>query len=185
MQQYKAFGQHRPSVLSFTVKKKQPKEEKMFRYWLAATAIAAVSAIPGIAAYAQKAEFGTPAEARAMLEKVVVGMKADTAQTLAQISKGEGGFKDRDLYPYCVGPDGKYAAHPTASRIGLVQKDVKDKNGKAYGEEMQKVAEEGKIAEVSYVFPRPGGDGSPAPKVGLVTKVAGYVCVVGYYKPAS
>jgi|SRR5215469_9202197 len=152
----------------------------MFRSTLGAVVIAAVSAVSGIAAYAQKAEFGTPAEARAMLEKVVAGMKADTAKTLAQISKGE--FKDRDLYPYCVGPDGKYAAHPNAARIGLVQKDVKDKNGKAYGAEMQKVAEEGKIAEVSYVFPRPGGDGTPVPKVGLVTKVAGYICVVGYYK---
>jgi Single Cache domain 2 len=170
-------------VLSLIVKKNQPKEETMYRRWLAATAIAMVSAVSGMVAYAQKAEYGTPAEARAMLEKIVAGMKADKAQTLAQISKGE--FKDRDLYPYCVGPDGKYAAHPVASRIGLVQKDVKDKNGKAYGEEMQKVAEEGKIAEVSYVFPRPGADETPVPKVGLVTRVAGYVCVVGYYKPAA
>jgi hypothetical protein len=152
----------------------------MFRYRLAAAAIAAVSTVPGIAVYAQKADYGSPAEAIAMLEKVVAGMKADTAKTLAQISKG--GFNDRDLYPYCVGPDGKYAAHPDPSRIGLVQKDVKDKNGKAYGEEMTKVAEEGKISEVNYVFPRPGGDGSPTPKVGLVKKVASYICVVGYYK---
>ena len=86
----------------------------MFRHMLAAAAIAA--AVSGTAAYAQKADFGTPAEAKAMLEKVVAGMKADKAQTLTQISKGE--FKDRDLYPYCVGPDGKYAAHPDASRIG-------------------------------------------------------------------
>jgi hypothetical protein len=176
----KTFGRRRGFMLSFLARKMQPKEENMFRSMLAAAAIAAVSAIPGIAAYAQSAEYGTPAEAKAMLEKVVAGMKADKAQTLAQISKGE--FKDRDLYPYCVGPDGKYAAHPDASRIGLVQKDVKDKNGKAYGEEMAKIAEEGKIAEVSYVFPRPGGDGSPVPKAGLVTKAAGYICVVGYYK---
>ncbi|MGA7326817.1 MAG: cache domain-containing protein [Rhodomicrobium sp.] len=151
----------------------------MLRNMLTAAAFLAVSTM---AANAQKAEFGTPAEAKAMLEKVVAGMKADKEKTLAQISKGEGGFKDRDLYPYCVGPDGKYAAHPNASRIGLVQKDVKDKSGKAYGEEMARVAKEGQIAEVSYVFPRPGGDGSPVPKVGLVTKVAGYICVVGYYK---
>ncbi|MGA7329065.1 MAG: hypothetical protein WBX25_32400 [Rhodomicrobium sp.] len=40
-----------------------------------------------------------------MLEKVVAGMKADKAATIAQINKGEGGFKDRDLYPYCIGPE--------------------------------------------------------------------------------
>ncbi len=152
----------------------------MLRYMPIAIAILTFAAISTMTAYAQKAGFGTPEEARTMLDKVVAGMKSDKEKTLAQISKGE--FKDRDLYPYCVGPDGKYVAHPDASRIGLVQKDVKDKSGKAYGDEMARVAKEGQIAEVSYVFPRPAGDGSPVPKVGLVTKVAGYICVVGYYK---
>ncbi|MGA7329064.1 MAG: cache domain-containing protein [Rhodomicrobium sp.] len=78
-------------------------------------------------------------------------------------------------------PGGKYAAHPAASRIGLVYKDVKDKSGKAYGEEVSRLAEEGKIGEVSYIFPNPI-DHKPTPKVGSYTKVAGYICVVGYYK---
>jgi len=152
----------------------------MLRFVIAAFAALIVFANSAVT-HAQKAEFGTPAEARAMLEKVVAGMKADKAATIAQINKGEGGFKDRDLYPYCIGPDGKYAAHPTASRIGLVYKDVKDKSGKAYGEEVSRLAEEGKIGEVSYIFPIPI-DHKPTPKVGLYTKVAGYICVVGYYK---
>jgi hypothetical protein len=148
---------------------------------LAFTALAALM-LAAPAGRAQKPEFGTPAEARAMLERVVAGMKADKAKTLAEISKGEAGFKDRDLYPYCVGPDGKYVAHPDSSRIGLVLKDVKDKSGKAYGEEIAKTATEVKISEVTYVFPRPGGDVAAVPKVGLVTKVADHICVVGYYK---
>jgi polar amino acid transport system substrate-binding protein len=130
---------------------------------------------------AQKAGFGTPAEARAMLEKVIAGMKADKTITLAQISKGDGGFKDRDLYPYCIGPDGKYVAHPDRSRIGLVYKDVRDKAGKAYGDEVSMLAVEGKIGEVNYIFPRPT-TGIPTPKVGLYTRVGEYICVVGYYK---
>jgi hypothetical protein len=153
----------------------------MFRNVFAAAVLTAL-VISSSTTYAQKAEFGTPAEARAMLDQVVAGMKADRAATLARISKGEGGFKDRDLYPYCVSPEGKYVAHPDPARVGLVLKDVKDKSGKAYGEEIAKVAEEGKIAEVNYVFPRPGGDGSPVPKVGLVAKIGSYICVVGYYK---
>jgi hypothetical protein len=155
--------------------------KSVFRYLLIGS-IGAIAYFSSTSSFAQKAQYGSPAEAKAMLEKVVAGMKADKAATLAQISKGEGGFKDRDLYPYCVGPDGKYVAHPDASRIGLVLKDVKDKSGKAYGEEIAKVAAEGKIAEVSYVFPRPGGDGTPVPKVGLTTKVGDHICVVGYYK---
>jgi hypothetical protein len=47
---------------------------------------------------------------------------------------------------------------------------------------MLKVAEEGKVAEVSYMFPRPGSDTTPVAKVALVTKVADQVCAVGYYK---
>jgi Single Cache domain 2 len=149
---------------------------------LLAGSIAIVAATFSTSLFAQKAQFGTAAEAKAMLDRVVAGMKADKAATLKQIDKGEGGFKDRDLYPYCIGPDGKYAAHPDATRIGLVLKDVKDKSGKAYGEEIGNVASEGKVAEVSYIFPRPGGDGTSVPKVGLVTMVGDYICVVGYYK---
>jgi polar amino acid transport system substrate-binding protein len=132
----------------------------------------------------QKVDFGTPAEARAMLEKVVVGMKSEKTKTLAQISKGGGGFKDRDLYPYCIGPNGKYVAHPDRSRIGLVYKEVRDKAGKAYGAEVSRLAVVGKIGEVNYIFRRPT-DGIPTPKVGLFTKVVGHICVVGYYKRGS
>jgi hypothetical protein len=134
------------------------------------------------AGLAQKAEFGTAAEARAMLDRAVVSMKADPAKTLVEINKGESGFRDRDLYVFCTGPDGKVVAHPDPSRIGLLQKDNKDVNGKPYGAEFAKVAEEGKIGEVDYMFPRPGADKTPVQKVSLVTRVSGHLCGVGYYK---
>jgi hypothetical protein len=38
--------------------------------------------------YAQKAEYGTAAEAKAMLEKTVAAIKADKAKALAMINKG-------------------------------------------------------------------------------------------------
>jgi polar amino acid transport system substrate-binding protein len=133
------------------------------------------------AGHPQKASFGTPAEARAMLERVVLGMKADTAKTLSQITQGEGGFRDRDLYPYCLGPEGKYVAHPDRSRIGLVYKDVYDSTGKGYGYEVSMLASEGEIGEVRYVFARPT-DGMLRPKVGFYTRVAGHICLVGYYR---
>ena len=134
-----------------------------------------------VGGYAQTSSTGTEAEARAMLQRVVAAFKIDPAKTIDQINKGEGGFRDRDLYPSCAGPDGKNAAHPDPTRIGLVQKGIKDVNGKPYGAEFAK-AEEGKVSEVSYVFPKPGPDKTPVQKVGLVTKSNGYVCVVGYYK---
>jgi len=126
-----------------------------------------------------QAQYGTAAEAKAMLEKAATAVKADKAKALAQFAKGEGGFKDRDLYPFCGGPDGNFTAHP--SLTGKSLKELKDKAGKALGEEMYKVATEGKVSEVSYMWPRPGGT-DPVQKVSFVTKVGDQVCAVGYYK---
>ncbi|KLK92204.1 hypothetical protein AA309_15730 [Microvirga vignae] len=132
--------------------------------------------------YAQTAQFGTAEEARALLDRAVASMKPDPANTIAQINKGEGGFKDRDLYVFCYADDKVVAHGNDPTRVGLPTKDLKDTTGKLYGEEMLRVAQEGKIAEVSYMFPRPGPDTTPVSKVALVTKVADHVCAVGYYK---
>ncbi len=140
---------------------------------------AAVAALAGLAFAAVAGEFGTSAEAKAMLEKAVAALKADKAGALAKFTKGEGGFKDRDLYPFCGGPDGNFTAHPTL--VGKSLKDLKDKTGKPLGEEIYKVAKEGTISEVSYMWPRPGTT-EPVQKVSYVTKVGDQVCAVGYYK---
>jgi signal transduction histidine kinase len=131
------------------------------------------------AASALAAEYGTAAEAKAMLEKAVAAIKANKTDALAKFQKGEGGFKDRDLYPFCGGPDGNFSAHP--SLTGKSLKELKDKSGKPLGEEMYKTAQEGKISEVSYMWPRPGST-EPVQKVSYYTKVGDQVCAVGYYK---
>jgi signal transduction histidine kinase len=125
------------------------------------------------------ASFGTAAEAKAMLERAAAAVKADKADALAKFTKGEGGFKDRDLYPFCGGLDGNFTAHP--SLVGKSLKDLKDKAGKALGQEIYAVAKEGEISEVSYMWPRPGTT-EPVQKVSYVTKAGDQVCAVGYYK---
>jgi len=128
-------------------------------------------------------EYGTPAEAKAMLERAVVALKADEAKALEMFTKGEGGFKDRDLYPYCGGPDGNFTAHPTL--VGKSLKGLMDKADppKPLGEEVYEVAEEGEINEVTYMWPRPNDpDKKPVTKVAYVTEVGEQVCAVGYYK---
>ena len=137
-----------------------------------------VMAIAGVAT-AIAAEFGTAAEAKAMLEKAVTALKADKAKALEMFIKGEGGFKDRDLYPFCGGPDGNFTAHPKL--VGKSLKDLKDKAGKALGAEMYKTAQAGKISEVGYMWPRPGSE-EPVQKLSFVTKAGDQVCAVGYYK---
>jgi signal transduction histidine kinase len=140
-------------------------------------ACAALVASAAGTVFAQAA--GTEAEARAMLDKAVAALKTDKAKALDQFAKGEGGFKDRDLYPFCGGADGNFTAHPALT--GKSMKELKDKNGEAMGAKMYAVAQEGKIEPVAYMWPKPGGT-DPVSKVSLVTKIGDQVCGVGYYK---
>jgi hypothetical protein len=87
------------------------REEIMLAKMIAAAAASAVLALSGTA-FAQ--QFGTAAEAKAMLMKAVAAVKADKAKALDMFAKGEGGFLDRDLYPFCFNAgDGR--VHPFAN----------------------------------------------------------------------
>ena len=152
----------------------------MFRKTLlAAAALAAAASI--VPASAQQGQFGTAAQARAMLDKAVAAMRADKTKALAAFNAGSDGFKDRDLYPFCANAsDGVFTAHP--SLRGTQIRDLKDAAGNAFGEQILRAGTaEGQVNEVSYSFPRPGST-APAPKVSYVTKVGDQVCAVGYYK---
>jgi signal transduction histidine kinase len=145
---------------------------------LAPHAIATLAAAALASSAFAAAEFGTKAEAKAMLEQVVADMKKDKEATIAKINKG--GFHDRDLYPFCMrASDGHTTAHPT--NVGTNILELKDKKGKAFGKEMFAVAEEGRMKTVSYLWPRPGKS-EPSEKESYVTKVGDQVCGVGYYK---
>ena len=127
-------------------------------------------------------EYGTPAEAKAMLEKAVAELKKDTAAALDKFIKKADGFGAKDLYVYCGGPDGNFTAHPRL--VGKSLKSLKDKASppKALGEEVYSSAAEGKLSQVAYMWPRPG-ESKASEKVAYVTKVGDQVCAVGYYKP--
>src|SRR5499433_324973 len=73
------------------------------------------------------ADFGTPEEAKAMLERAVAAVKEDKAKALDMFNKGEGGFKDRDLYVWCANAsDGIVTATPYGER-GKQLRDIKGK----------------------------------------------------------
>jgi signal transduction histidine kinase len=144
-------------------------------------AVATAASFLSMTALAQ-GQYGSAAEAKAMLEKAVAAVKADKTKAFEMFNKGEGGFKDRDLYPFCGNAsDGTMTAHPSPQVRAMKMADIKDKTGYALGAEMMKVAAEGKFAEVSYKWPRPGSE-EPVDKVSFVTKVGDQVCGVGYYK---
>jgi len=139
--------------------------------------IAAATGFSNLAVSA--AEFGSATEARAMLEKTISAVKADKTAALTQIAKGENGFRDRDLYPFCGGPDGNFTAHPTL--IGKSMKGLVNASGEPIGTKLYEAAKDGAIAEVSYQWPRPGAT-EPAQKISYVTRIGDQICAVGYYK---
>jgi signal transduction histidine kinase len=151
---------------------------------LAIGALGAMAVMFSSTAFAQ----GTATEAKAMLEKAAVAVKADKAKTLDTINKGESGFLDRDLYVFCFNiGDGKVVAtgstNPAARKvIGLDARTLKDATGKVFGQDLYDAAKEGQITEVSYMFPKPGADTTPVAKISLVTRVGDLGCGVGYYK---
>src|SRR5271170_5252630 len=161
----------------------------MTRSFIIAAASAAVLTL-STAAFAQKAGYGTADEAKAMLLKAVAALKANKANTLDLINEGPGGgFFDRDLYVFCATiSDGKTVAlgNPNAKQlIGTDTRTLKDANGKAFGQELYDAYQkpDGQFTEVSYMFPRPGADKTPVPKVSLATRVSSDLgCGVGYYK---
>ena len=154
------------------------------RIWVQTMCAAAVLSL--VALPVPAADFGTSAEAKAMLEKVAAAMKANEAQTLAALNKGE--YKDRDLYPFCGGPDGKYSAHgANASVVGQDLKSLMDKATppKPLGQEIYTAGQAGKISEINYTWVRPKDvdpDQKPVAKVSYITKIGDQVCGVGYYK---
>jgi hypothetical protein len=151
------------------------------RLLIAAGAVTVLTLSPSV--FAQQG--GTLQEARAMLDKAVAAVKADQAVALAMFNKGEGGFRDRDLYPFCFRiADGKAVATPLAVPAGTDLRTLKDPTGKAFGLEEYAAAQkpEGQITEVSYMFPKPGTTAPVFPKVAFVTKVGDLGCGVGYYK---
>jgi signal transduction histidine kinase len=154
-------------------------EEMMLRH-LALVVSYAAALVLFAATSAPAAHFGTAEEAKAMLERAVAAVKEDEAKALDMFNKGEGGFRDRDLYVFCANvSDGVLTAHPT--NRGKPLQDIEGKHGAPFGQEIMQDASEGTIKETTYWWPRPDSD-KPVEKTSFYTKVGDQICGVGYYK---
>jgi signal transduction histidine kinase len=160
----------------------------MIRTFMIAVTSAAVLALSPTVFAQQPNPHGTADEAKAMLVKAIAAVKANKAKALDMFNKGEGGFLDGDLYVFCVNiSDGKFVAiyNPNAKNLlGTDIRTLKDSNGKASGAEQFAAAKkpEGQFTQVSYMFPKPGADATPVPKVSFTSRAGDLVCGVGYYK---
>ncbi len=157
------------------------------KFGIAAALVAAAIALSP-PAFAQQTR-GTADEAKAMLIKAIAAVKADKAKALDMFNKGEGGFRDRDLYVFCANAsDGTLVAIGNPNLKQALGTDIRageNSTGQAFGEEVYAAMQkpEGQISEVSYVSPTPGADDTLAGKVSLVARADDVLgCGVGYYK---
>ncbi len=159
----------------------------MVRKFVIAAASAAVLAVSP-AAFAEQTG-GTADEAKAMLMKAIAAVRADEAKALDMFNKGEGGFRDRDLYVFCVNANnGTIVAtgNPKLKQaLGTDMRAAQNSRGEPFGAEIYAAIQkpEGQITEVSYMATKPDGDDTPVAKVTFVARADNDLgCGVGYYK---
>ena len=120
---------------------------------------------------------GTESEAKLLLERAVNLMRIDEVVALTMMTIPNGGFHQKDLYPFCTSFSGIQVAHPYGG-AGLDMREFTSSDGKKLYDIMVKNTREGVISKISYKFGKPE-DGSLTIKE--YTKVAFYTRVGNYH----
>jgi cytochrome c len=122
-----------------------------------AVAAVAVGAALAFAGAAPTAKRGTPAEAKAMLQKAVEHYgSAGRAAALEDFTAGKAPFRDRDLYVVCVSADHKIAAnggYPTY--VGRSADEFVDAKGAPLGKAQWDAANRSASGSIEYPLVNP------------------------------
>ncbi len=148
-----------------------------------ATAVAAALALVFLAPAQAKDEFGTRAEAEALVKKAVAHIKsAGNEAAYADFTGKKAGWVDRDLYVVVYGMDGKGIAHgQNAKMVGKDLIDLKDADGKPFVKERTELAaSKGKFWQ-EYKFTDPVTK-KVLPKEMYCERVEAVITCVGVYK---
>jgi hypothetical protein len=152
---------------------------------LLACAVAAYALFGSIGS-AKAEEFGTSAQARAMIQRAIDALKANEGDAIKAFGdKNNDQFHVLDLYVFCINlADGKFTSQLDQSLVGTSAEDLRfgdDQYGKRILSTVRG-APEGKIISVAYNALRPGTNSGAVPKVSFVARVGKQGCGVGYYR---
>ncbi|HEY7615186.1 MAG TPA: cache domain-containing protein [Terriglobales bacterium] len=145
---------------------------------------AVVLMVIGVSMLALAAERGTPAEAKAMLEKAVAHYKqVGRKQALADFNAKKPPFGDRELYVVCIGPDHRIIANGGFPQyVGASADLLKDADGYSVGKAGWDVASSKGEGAVKYQWLNPLTR-KVEPKITFFQKAGDDVCGVGAYNP--
>jgi cytochrome c len=128
---------------------------------------------------------GTAEQARAMLDRAVVALKANQATALSAFNDAHNkDFHDRDLFVYCFNAaDGKFTAYEIPPLIGVDIRQFKLYN-EPMGQRSYDIvhdAPEGAVVTIDYRMPKPS-EAKPSAKQALEARVGTQACGVSYFK---
>ncbi len=128
-------------------------------------------------------EFGTTAEAEALVKKAVQLIKADGRdKAFAEINNPKGKFIDRDLYVFVYDMEGKCVAHGFNSKmIGKDLVEMKDPDGKYFVKERIEICKTKGKGWQDYKFTDPLTK-KLEPKSAYVERVENLIVGCGVYK---
>jgi hypothetical protein len=127
---------------------------------------------------------GTADDAKALLAKAAIAVKADKAFALARFDDPNGGFKDRDLYVFCFDRRSGITLAGQPATKGRDVRVFKDPTGKAFGQEMFANVKDDDILVIDYLFPKPNST-VPVAKESFVEGLGDVACGVGYYNTSA
>ena len=129
-------------------------------------------------------ERGTPAEAKAMLQKAVEHYDSvGREQALADFNHKKTPFGDRDLYVICIGPHDVLTANGGFPQyVGSSPDILKDAEGKPVGKSIWETGNTKGEGSVKYLMINPVSR-KTEPKITFVQKIGDDVCGVGAYNP--
>ena len=128
-------------------------------------------------------EFGTAAEAEALVKKAITQIKADGKdKAFAEINNPKGKFVDRDLYVFVYDLKGVCVAHGFNQKmIGKDLSGMKDIDGKSYVKERIEIAKTKGNGWQDYKFTDPVSK-KIEQKSAYIEKVEEFIVGCGIYK---
>jgi hypothetical protein len=132
---------------------------------------------------ANGANRGTPAEAKAMLQKAVAHYKsAGRKAALSDFTAGKAPFRDRELYVVCVDSDHKFAANGGFPRaVGRSADALVDAKGQPVGKALWDAAAKNADGSIKYPIINPA-TGKLEDKTTFYSKLAAdLLCGVGVF----
>ncbi len=117
-----------------------------------------------------------------MLERAAAHFqKVGKDQALADFTSGAEGFKDRDLYVYCIDKNEVWTAHGANKvMIGRDVSKVKDVDGNSVGDAIVAAVNGHEEGSVDYKWPNPLTKKTEL-KTTFLRSMGDNICAVGYY----